>query len=195
MLDRNVAGKRILDIAKRIAGTNVDIVQFRDKHSSDREFFSLANRIKKILNKKQLFIINDRVDIAQALDVDGLHLGQDDLEPERARRIFGANKIIGLSCHDFTQVKKAEKDCIDYISIGPIFSTPIKPDYKVAGLALAKKTREYARKPFFAIGGINLKNVNKIAALGIKRIAVCRLICKARNIKNTINALRKKVSS
>ena len=195
VLDKDVAGKRILDIARKAAATDIDMVQFRDKISSDKDFFCLAGRLKKIFNKKQVFIINDRVDIARILDADGLHLGQDDLEPKQARKIIGREKILGLSCHNFTQVKKAKAQGLDYIGVGPIFDTPLKKNYKVAGLDLIKKVQANTDIPLFAIGGINLSNLGCITALGARRIAVCRLICKAGDIKSRARTIKKGLPS
>ena len=195
MLDKDVAGERILEIARAAAVADIDMVQFRDKHSSDRDFFSLATRLKKIFNRKKAFIINDRVDIAMVLDADGVHLGQDDLGPKQARKIISSGKILGLSCHNFTQVKKAKAQGLDYIGVGPIFDTPLKKNYKVAGLDLIKKVQANTDIPFFAIGGINLSNLGCITALGARRIAVCRLICKAGDIKSRARTIKKGLPS
>ena len=121
------------------------------------------------------------MDIAKIVNSDGLHLGQDDLSVGIARRILGKDKIIGLSCHSLKQAQKAVSLGIDYISIGPVFATTTKPEYKPVGLILIKKAKDKIRIPFFAIGSINESNIEKSRASGAKRFAVCRAVCKAKD--------------
>jgi len=130
------------------------------------------------------------LDIARVCDADGLHLGQSDLPLKQARRILGKGKIIGISCHSLTQAQKAQAQGADYISIGPIFSTLIKPDLKPINLKLIKIIDQKIKIPLFVIGGINSHNVNKVISYGAKRIALCRAICCAQNIRKAAQELR-----
>ena len=151
--------------------------------------------IRKITRGKALFIINDRSDIAKLVNADGLHIGQDDLPVQAVRRLLGPGKIIGKSCHSLAQAVAAEKEKADYISVGPIFSTPTKPDYPAVGLQLLKNILSGVSLPVTAIGGIDKNNIGLVKGAGAKNIAVVRAICEARNIEKAIDDLQKVVSN
>lgn len=141
-----------------------------------------AQKIKQLCKKRGIvFLVNNRLDISKIVDADGLHIGQSDLPLRVARRILGKDKIIGVSCHNLTHALKAQTEGADYISIGPIFSTPIKPHTKPINLNLIKAIEQKIKIPFFAIGGINHSNIKKVISYGAKRVAVCRAICCAKN--------------
>lgn len=178
IIDKKICGeKSALGLAAKIKNKGADIIQYRDKGSDKKGILKVAFALKKILYNKSLFIINDYLDIAKMSDCDGIHLGQQDSSIYIARRILGKDKIIGVSCHSLTQAVRAQSEGADYISIGPIFATPTKPEYPPIGLGLIKDIRKKIKIPFFAIGGINQDNINEIASYGIKRIAVCRALC------------------
>lgn len=155
----------------------VDIIQFRVKNTPFEEALDIGRNIKNLLKGKEvLFIVNDNIDLALSLDSDGIHLGQNDTSPETARAKLGEKKIIGLSTHSIDQMREAVKKDIDYISIGPIFSTPTKPDYKSIGLEIIKIAAKEINIPFVAIGGIDESNIKDVTAMGAKRVAVVRAI-------------------
>jgi len=187
IIDKEITKNKSLDkVAKRIADSGVKIIQYRNKEAKRKILIKEAKSIKKILSKQKiLFIVNDYLDVAKIVDSDGLHLGQNDLSLKLARKILGRDKIIGISCHNLRQAIKAEKEGADYISIGPIFPTPLKPEYKTIGTKIIKKIKNKIKIPFFVIGGVNLKNLNEVLSMGAKRVAVCRLICQAKNIPFT----------
>ena len=190
IIDRQSIGLKSLErIAKECLRSGIRIIQYRDKSQDIRDFYQNARLLKKIIADKALFIINDRADIARLVDSDGLHLGQDDLPIEAARRIIGRDKIIGKSCHSLKQAILAQKEGADYISIGPIFTTPTKPDYPVVGLALLKSAIEKIKIPVTAIGGIDKTNIGRVRASGARIIAVVRAICQARNIPRAVKEL------
>lgn len=174
--DKKVFGTRFpLDIAAKTKGIHPLIIQLRDKESKKEAVLEAAWVWRKLCaRQKNLFILNDYIDIARIVDSDGIHLGQDDLPLPIARRLLDKDKIIGVSCHNLNQAIKAQREGADYLSIGPIFSTPTKPEYKAVGLDLIKEVKKKIRIPFFAIGGINQKNLAKVLASGAERIAVCR---------------------
>ena len=176
---------------RQVGRTGIDLVQLRAKAALDRDLLKDAKIIHQLCQERGIiFIINNRLDIAQVVDADGLHLGQADL-PLRAARVFlGRNKIIGISCHNLTQALKAEAEGADYISIGPAFSTLTKPSLKPINLRLIKMINRKLKIPFFAIGGISQANINKVKSYGAKRVAVCRAICRAKNIKKSVCNLR-----
>ena len=184
IVDKKVSkGRPIFNIVSEIKDSGADIIQLRDKESKKESILKEAYKLRKLLtNTQTLFIINDYIDIAKIVDSDGIHLGQNDLPLETARQLLGNDKIIGISCHNLNQAIEAQKNGADYISIGPVFSTPTKPEYKAVGLDLIRKVKRAIHIPFFVIGGINENNINDILSLGIKRAAVCRAICQAKNM-------------
>lgn len=151
------------------------IIQLRDKSAAPRDFYADAETALKIARENGVkIIINDRVDIALALKADGIHLGQDDLPPEHARKILGEPAIIGFSTHNFEQAEKALKLPISYLAIGPVFDTKTKenPD-KTFGIDNIKKLREIAGNfPLVAIGGITLENFQNVLNQGADSVAV-----------------------
>lgn len=159
---------------ERLATGGASIIQLREKKAAPREFYEAALaalQVARRLNVK--LIINDRVDIALAIGADGVHLGQDDLPPEQARKILGERCIIGYSTHDLKQALAADSMPIDYIAIGPIFQTSTKenPD-PVVGLNLIAQLKSQITKPLVAIGGITLENAKAVFAAGADSVAV-----------------------
>jgi len=153
------------------------IVQLREKNLSPVEFYREAEQAIIVARRHGVkLIINDRVDIALALKADGVHLGQDDLPVEAARRILGNAVIIGLSTHNLEQAKQAARLPIDYLAIGPIFPTGTKesanPPVGLAGLAEVRRTA--AGIPLVAIGGIDASNRNQVLAAGADALAMIR---------------------
>lgn len=183
-------------LAGALAGI-ADIIQLRDKQSKKSDILKNAFLIRRLLSgTKTLFIVNDSPVIARACDSDGVHLGQGDGTVARARKILGRDKLIGVSCHNLRQAIAAQKAGADYIAIGPIFSTPTKPKTKALGLAIINKLKERIKIPFFAIGGINLKNLQKVLSAGAERIAVIRAVSAASNparaARKLLKALKQK---
>lgn len=156
-------------------------------------FFKTAAILQNICEKRKIpFIINDRVDIAAFLKVDGIHLGQDDLPLKIARKILGPGKIIGISAENIDQAKEAEKHGADYVGIGPIFDTPTKKIERPIGLEIIRQAKESLKTPFFPIGGINLENLAQVIEAGSQRIAVgSAVICTDDIVSATKNILEK----
>ena len=173
LLSINRAGrgrKSLINIAESCVRAGVKIIQLRDKTEDVRGFYRNAILIREITKGKVLFIINDRPDIAKLVNADGLHIGQDDLPVEAVRGLLGPGKIIGKSCHSLAQAAAAEKEKVDYISVGPIFSTPTKPDYQAVGLELLKNVLSRVSLPVTAIGGIDKNNIGLVRGAGAKNI-------------------------
>lgn len=154
-------------------------IQLREKHASPREFYADARTAIEIARKTGVkIIINDRVDIALTLRADGVHLGQDDLPPEKARRILGAKAIIGVSTHSVEQASEAVRLPVDYVAIGPIFATQTKenPD-KTVGLEGVKKVRAAIGDfPLVAIGGITAEIFRRVAEAGADSAAIIKAV-------------------
>lgn len=178
ILDTEFSGNRnIIKIAHQIIRGGADVIQLRDKKSSAKEIIKMGKVIRKLTKKANVvFIINDRVDVVKACNADGVHLGQDDLPIKVARSILGEDKIIGVSAHNISQAIKAEKEGADYIGIGPIFPTEIKPHLPVVGVGFIKKIKKIIKVPFVTIGGISQENIRNVLRAGAERVAVCRAI-------------------
>jgi len=149
-----------------------------DLENPTRRFLSCARELRRVTWDKATLVINDRVDICLAADADGVHLGQDDLSPESARRIFdqvkdGKTRIIGFSTHNLAQVRAADSLPVDYIAIGPVFATGSKanPD-PVVGLEGVREARGVTKKTLVAIGGITRQNCSQVKAAGADAVAV-----------------------
>lgn len=187
-------GKTYGDMVSAACAGGADVVQLRDKTLSSRELFRLAKDLQAICDKTgTLFILNDRVDVALAADVDGVHVGQEDLPVRVVRQMMGHKKLIGCSTHSTAQALAAVGDGADYISCGPLFATPTKPDYSPVGLDLVKEYHQLVRTPFVAIGGIDATNVAQAIAAGADRVAVVRAISGAPDVEMAARGLKELV--
>jgi thiamine-phosphate pyrophosphorylase len=158
----------------------VDVVQLRMKDAPDDDVVAAGRRFKRICEAHQaLLIVNDRPDLAVAIDADGVHLGQDDSPAAEARSIVGAERLVGQSTHTAGQIDAAADAGADYIGVGPVHETPTKPGRAAVGLDLVRYAAAHAALPFFAIGGIDGDNVTAIRAAGATRIAVVRALTEA----------------
>jgi thiamine-phosphate pyrophosphorylase len=170
----------IVRYAEQLIRAGATLIQLRDKSHSEqpRQFLSCARELRRVTLDRATLIINDRLDICLASDADGVHLGQDDLSPAAARKIFdqvkdGRTRIIGFSTHNLAQLREADALPIDYIAIGPVFATGSKanPD-PVVGLEGVRQARRVTKKPLVAIGGITRLNCSQVKAAGADAVAV-----------------------
>lgn len=171
-------------VRKAVEG-GVTMVQVREKHGDVRTFIERAQAVKGILKDTDVpLIINDRVDVALAVDADGVHLGQSDMPATIARKLIGPNKILGLSIENEGQLAKANSLPIDYIGLSAIFATPTKTNTKkhwgIDGLKMALETTSL---PIVAIGGINESNIPQLSATGVHGLALVSAICHAEDPK------------
>ncbi|SFL77408.1 thiamine phosphate synthase [Candidatus Frackibacter sp. WG13] len=188
-------GKSNLEVVKEDIAGGADIIQLREKNMSAKELVAMGIELKKITARKGIpLIVNDRVDIALAINANGVHLGQDDLPIKEARKILGRDKIIGISTHSLEQAKEAEANGADYIGVGPVFATQTKPDYTPVGLDLVKKVSNEVNIPFVAIGGIKIDNVGQVLNVGVDRVAVVSGIVAADNVKLATKGYYEKIS-
>ena len=159
----------------RLSKGGATLVQLREKHLSPRDFYREAEMALRVARERGVsLIINDRADIALALQADGVHLGQDDLPPEAARELLGPNAIIGFSTHNVDQAIAATRLPVNYIAIGPIFTTSSKenPD-PIVGIEGLRLVREQAsHMPLVAIGGITERNARSVLEAGADAVAV-----------------------
>ena len=172
-------------VVKKAVEGGVTMVQVREKHGDVRAFIERAQAVKNILKDTDVpLIINDRVDVALAVDADGIHLGQSDMPAIIARELIGPNKILGLSIENEEQLAEADSLPIDYIGLSAIFATPTKTNTKkhwgIEGLKMALKTTSL---PIVAIGGINESNIPQLSATGVHGLALVSAICHAEDSK------------
>lgn len=149
------------------------VVQLREKEASSLELFRLAERVKRVTDKYGVpLIINDRLDICQAVDAAGVHLGQSDLPCAEARRILGAEKIIGVSAATPEEAAKAQADGADYLGVGAVFPTTTKTNTRKVTPEMIRGIRQAVTIPFVVIGGVNAENITRLYGLGIDGAAV-----------------------
>ena len=165
-----------LDLAEALAGSGVELIQYRNKTASSRQFFEISRQLSSVLGPRGVrLIVNDRADIALLADAGGVHVGQDDLSVEDARAICGPDRWVGVSTHTLEQLAAADRTSADYIALGPIFPTATKknPD-PVVGTELLRKARRMTKKPLVAIGGITLERAAEVYRAGADSLAVIR---------------------
>jgi thiamine-phosphate pyrophosphorylase len=141
------------------------------------------------------FIINDHVDVALAIDADGVHLGQDDLPVSEARAKLGSKKIIGLSTHSLEQALAAAALPLDYLGVGPVFTTPTKPEALQVGLELVANVSRRLTVPFVAIGGIDETNLEQVLDAGASNVAVIRAVVAAEDVVGAASRLKARIAA
>lgn len=177
--DARLSGLSHAEQVALLADGGATFVQLREKHLSPREFYDEAEAALRVARARGLrLVINDRVDVALVLQADGVHLGQDDLPPEAARRLLGKHAIIGLSTHNPEQAREAARQPVDYIAIGPIFPTSSKdnPDPPVGLDGLRRVRQVIGSVPLIAIGGINRENAREALNAGADAVAVISVL-------------------
>jgi thiamine-phosphate pyrophosphorylase len=188
--DTRLSGLSHTEQVERLAAAGATLVQLREKNASPREFYSEAlSAVRAARRLGVRVIINDRVDIAIAVNADGVHLGQDDLPVSKARLLLGESAIIGYSTHSLKQAVEASSTPIDYIAIGPIFQTSTKenPD-PVVGLDGVAEVRPRISKPLVAIGGITLDRARSVIEAGADSLAVISDLYRAGEIESRVRA-------
>ena len=158
----------------------LSLVQYRDKTADDSVRINNARKLRQIChNYNALFIVNDRVDLALAVDADGVHLGQQDMPIAAARQLLGPQRIIGRSTTNPEEMQRAIEEGADYIGVGPVYETPTKVGRSAAGLEYVRYAQEHASVPWFAIGGLDTNNLQDVLSAGAERVAVVRAIMQA----------------
>ena len=182
--DRLISGLSHAEQVEVLAAGGASLIQLREKRASPIEFYRQAIDAMSVARRLGVqIIINDRVDIAIAVKADGVHLGQDDLPPDRARRLLGESRVIGFSTHVLEQALAADAAGIDYLAIGPVFQTSTKdnPD-AVVGLKTVTEVRRLVSTPLVAIGGITLETARRVIEAGADSVAVIADLLSAEDI-------------
>ena len=169
-----------------------DMIQLRDKKMSDKDLFELSLKLQQICSKYNVyFTVNNRIDIANISNSDGVHVGQNDLPVWYARKVLENDKIIGISASGYDKVVEVSRLPVDYIGCGAIFPTTTKPEANVRGLEVLKKIKTLKlSKPVIAIGGIDKTNVADVIKAGADGVAVVRAVCGAQDIKKEAQEIK-----
>ncbi len=168
-----VAPGESIRVAREMIAGGVDILQLRGKKQSAAEIESIAANLRTVTAERSVpLIINDYPEIARSVGADGVHVGQDDLSVNEARKQGGGRLLVGKSTHSLEQACAAVDEGADYIGFGPLFATPTKPDYPAIGLADIAEAHRIVNIPIFCIGGIKLENLAQVMAAGARRVVI-----------------------
>ncbi len=161
----------------------VTVVQLREKECTSREMYEMARRVKEVTDAYEVpLIINDRIDIALAVQADGVHLGQSDVPVEVARNILGSDRIVGATANTVELAEAAWKSGADYLGVGDVFGTSTKADTRPVTLEVLKEIRETVSIPVVAIGGVNAENIHLLKETGVDGVAVISAVLGQRDI-------------
>lgn len=196
ILDRDIlTGRYIAAVAKKALRAGADMLQLRCKHSSTKEALKTASALRTLTRRYKVpLIINDRLDIAAAIDGDGVHIGRSDLSVSAARKLLTPDKLVGVTAHSLAEAKRAKEEGADYIGVGPVFKTPIKASRRARGTGLLKKICRL-NIPIIAIGGIDSGNIYGLVRSGFKRVAVIRAVCSSPEAFRSTKRLKEAIIS
>ena len=190
--EKSCKGKDFYSCIEEAIESGVKIVQLREKNLSSKDFYEKALKVKEICKSYEvLFIINDRLDIAQAVEADGVHLGQSDMPIEKAREILKDKFLIGATARNIEEAKKAELLGADYIGSGAIFGTSTKDNAKKLEIEDLKKIVNSVKIPVFAIGGININNVSMLKNIGLQGVCSVSGILSEKDCKKAVELILK----
>lgn len=190
-------GRNYVEVMEEAIRGGADCIQLREKNKTKKELLEMARRLRELTDRYAVpFIVNDHVDIALAVNADGVHLGQDDLPLEEARRILGPDKMIGISTHKLEEALAAERNGADYIGVGPVFPTDTKEDVvDPVGIQYVDEVVRNISIPFVAIGGIKLHNVDEVLQAGAQRICIVSAVVGADDVRGAAQAFRNKLDA
>jgi thiamine-phosphate pyrophosphorylase len=182
----------LADFLEAVLAGGVDVVQLREKGIEAKRELALLEVVRDVAERHgALWSVNDRADVAHASGADVLHLGQDDLPVPSARRILSPHVVIGRSTHDEAQVSAAAvEEGVDYFCVGPTWPTPTKPGRPAPGLELTRHAARTSGRPWFAIGGIDLDNLDQVLAAGATRVVVVRALTEATDPRAAAEAFK-----
>ncbi len=184
-------GESLPQVVEAAVKSGVTCVQLREKRAEEKEFLQLAFELKDVCKKYNVpFIINDNVEVALAIDADGVHIGQSDMALARRRALLGPDKIIGTSAHNVAEALQAAADGADYIGCGAVFGSQTKTDAGFLGVDRLKEIRHHTAIPMVAIGGITAKNLPQLYKSGIDGVAVVSRILAENDIAQATKQLR-----
>ncbi len=184
--DDNLSKKGNKYDVKTAAEAGVKLIQYRNKTLCTKDFYNEALELKKLC-KNSIFIINDRLDVALAVEADGIHIGQNDLPLPVVCRLMGNNKVVGVTVSTLEQALSAEQQGATYLAVSPVFPTATKEDAgPPCGLELIRKVRTACTLPIAVIGGITLENTKEVVKAGADMICAISAVVCANNVKKQI---------
>lgn len=189
--DACLLGRSLYDCVEQALAAGVTLVQYRSKHTDGNAMYTEAMQMKAVCDKYNVpLVINDRLDVAMAVEAAGVHLGQNDLPCSVARKILGEKYLIGVSAHNPQEALQAVHDGADYLGCGAVFGTITKTDTSKLGIAGLSAIRKAVTVPIVGIGGINIDNYNEILKTGADGAAIVSGILAQDNITNTVTSLK-----
>jgi len=202
-IDKNIGYYFITDNRLSLKGNEADVqlacelgvkvIQYRNKDADTKELYHEAHKLRQICKHYDVkFLVNDRIDIAIAVDADGVHLGQGDMPYPVARKLLGKKKIIGISTHSVKEARLAEFSNVDYIGVGAIFPTTTKDDVTPVGIQLIEDIKKVVNIPIVAIGGINMSNFESVVNSGANALCSISDIVKYEDMEDRIKAINDK---
>jgi thiamine-phosphate pyrophosphorylase len=186
--DSELSKNEIFSDVENAIKAGCKIIQYREKNKRTKDMIKEARKLKEICNGKAIFLIDDKIDIALAVDADGVHLGQDDMPYHCAKELLGNSKIIGLTVHNLEEALEAESLGVDYIGLAPIFKTGTKEDTRdPIGPKMIEIVREKVKIPIVAVGGIKRENIKDVIKAGADSIVSIYAILKADSIYEEVS--------
>ncbi|MBI5406844.1 MAG: thiamine phosphate synthase [Nitrospirae bacterium] len=196
ILDQQYTNRDIVSIAIEAAEAGVDVIQYREKVLPKKGALGVAKRLREVTEEAGvMFIVNDDPALALGAGADGVHLGQEDIPVDVARRILGRNKVIGISTHSIEEALEAGRLDVDYIGFGPVFHSVTKRVTSPHGLEGVRRIRASVSMPVIAIGGIDQGNVSAVIRAGADGAAVISAVLSAPDVKKAVSELKKGIGS
>jgi thiamine-phosphate pyrophosphorylase len=181
--DAKLSKKGIISDVKNSVNAGCKIIQYREKNKSTKDMIDEAELIMKACEGKAVFLVDDKIDVALAVDADGVHIGQEDISIVAARELLGKDKIIGLTVHDEKEAIEAEKNGANYIGLAPIFETDTKKDAKKpCGVGMIERVRNEVHLPIVAIGGITKDNIKDVMRAGADSVVAIAPVVGSDNV-------------
>ncbi|ROQ93570.1 thiamine phosphate synthase [Desulfosoma caldarium] len=192
-----IGGRSLTAVVESALRGGATVLQYREKKKSTRAMVDEAMALAALCRTYHVpLLINDRIDVALAVDADGVHLGQDDMPLRLARRLLGPHRLIGLTVHHREEIEKAQQDGADYISLAPVFATPTKPDHQTPmGVDGLRRLMTWVRCPAVAIGGINAHNIRDVLQTGVNGVCVVSAILGQDDPERAARTLRALIAS
>ncbi|WP_127532650.1 thiamine phosphate synthase [Paenibacillus kobensis] len=189
-------GRPLADVIEQTLIGGADVIQLRDKFSSEQEILEQARVLRELTRRYGVpLIINDYIDIAIMVDADGVHLGQEDLNLAVARRRLGPDRIIGISTHSLEQALAAQAGGADYIGVGPVYPTGTKPGRTAVTTSYVREAADHVKIPFVAIGGITLDNIDTVLEAGATRVCAVSAVVGADDPAAACRAFKARIAA
>ncbi len=191
-------GRSNIEVVEKMLNAGIKFIQYREKEKAGLDRYLECLKLREMTKAANaIFIIDDFVDLAMAVDADGVHIGQTDLPPQVVRRLIGEDKIIGLSTHEEKQLDAANElgEIIDYIGVGPVYATQTKKSAVPTGFSYVDYAVKYSKHPFVAIGGIKEHNICDVYSHGARTFAIVSEIVGADDIAGKINSIKQILAS